>query len=104
MDKAKPSELADSFMFVETVHQGSVQFWWADGYLHDTDYNLSVKESMYAKAKALAEQYDVSIDTRFCCQWEGLQFLGSNLAQVEAATRALACHLGRFKGIIPLQD
>ncbi len=102
MTKAKPSELAEAFMYVETVHQGSVQFWWADGYLHDTAYNLAVKDSMYAKAKELAGKYDVSIDTRFCCQWEGLQFLGEDLQKVKAATRELACHMGRFKGIIPL--
>lgn len=96
------STQADSFMSIETFHFGSVQWFWTDSYLHNTDYHIQVNDSMYRKAAALASKYGIYENTSFCCQGEGLEFKGHDLEKVTVATRELAIHLARFNGVCPL--
>ena len=93
---------AESFMTVSTTHEASITWWWVDKRVHDTDYSIMDNDSMRAKAKELERKYDVTDDTRFCCQWEGISLYGEDKAKVDAAGRELARHLARFKGVIPL--
>jgi hypothetical protein len=93
---------AKSFLTVSTVHHAEVTWWWVDDKVHDSDYTIMVDDSMRKKAKELEDKYDVTDDTRYCCQWEGIQLLGDDKAKVEAAGRELAQYLARFKGVVPL--
>lgn len=102
MSSVKPHDRAAAFVCVATVHVGDVQWWWAEQFLHDADYHIKVNDSMDKQAAALADKYNIDINTRFCCQWEGMQFQGDNLENVSTATQELARHLARFKGVRPL--
>lgn len=93
---------ATRFLASSTVHQADVTWWWAEDKVHDSDYTIMVNDSMRQKAKELEREFDVTDDTRYCCQWEGIQLLGEDKAKVDAAGLQLARHLARFKGVIPL--
>lgn len=91
------------FVSSRTVHTATLLYCWAQDKTHDTDYHLKVQDSVAAKLKQVLAKYDsVSQDTRFCCQWEGLELYGEDRYQVEAAANELARHLMRFKGVVPL--
>jgi hypothetical protein len=94
--------VAESFMTARTVYEAEITWWWVDSKVHDQDYKIMVNESMRKKAKELESKYDVTDDTRYCCQWEGVLLFGDNKAKVDAAGLELARHLARFKGIISL--
>ena len=91
------------FVEVQAVYQADVVWWWAEDKVHDSDYHFSVEAAMAAKLALVLPGYaNVSQDTRFCCQGEGLRLCADNRAQVEAAANELARYLMRFKGVIPL--
>lgn len=90
------------FMDVRTIHEVDVVWWWVKDKLHDSDYHIQVNETMRKKAKELERKYNVTDDTRFCCQFEGYRLYGEDRIAVEAAGRELASCLARFKGVRPL--
>lgn len=92
----------DSFLSLETIYYAEVAWWWTDEKLHDTQYTHSVYDSLSVKVRELADKYGLEENTRYCCQWEGVQIMGANQANVERAGRELAKHLARFTGVVPL--
>lgn len=87
------------FVDVKTLHVASVQWWWDDA--HNTEYNSKVNVAVRAAIKEAVNRHPtVSEDTRFCCQWEGVQLDGPDLAEVTAAANEVARALSRFKGVI----
>lgn len=93
----------DSFLAVQTVHIASVQWFWTKDKLHDDDYTSRVQAAVDKELSRVVNQYPtVCQDTRFCCQWEGVQLEGSDLSDVTAAATAIAQVLSRFKGVVPL--
>lgn len=99
---AEKKGMASSFVAVRTIHEAEVSWWWHDSVLHDTGYHIKVNDSMAKKMKALETKYDVTNDTRYCCQFEGMLLNGENRVNVEAAGLELARHLARFKSVFPL--
>ncbi|SFF32399.1 hypothetical protein [Paracidovorax wautersii] len=103
--KVKPVlQEADSNPFVtsRTVHFAEVSYWWEDGKVHDDDYKIKVNAALNKAAEAAAKKHDVMRDIGYCCQWEGLQFVGETLTQVVAAANDVSKALARFKGVKPL--
>jgi len=96
------SNKAADFVSVTTVHFGTVTWTWADKVRPFDDYIFTVRDSVDKKVKELEKKFDVTNDTRFCCQCEGIQLFGSERSAVEKATRELSHHLARFKDVVAL--
>lgn len=93
---------ASAFIDIQTVHQANVTWWWTEDKLRDVDHHVKVQDDMYAKVAELEKKHDITHDTRFCCQWEGVQVFGDKLSTVKAAVKELAAHLARYEGVVPL--
>lgn len=91
-----------SFINVRTIHEAEIAWHWTDAKLHDVDYHIKVRDSINDKVKEIEAKFGVSDDTRYCCQWEGVQIYGSDLKKVEQAAQEVARHLSRFKDAHPL--
>ena len=94
----------ESFLTVDAIYRAEVAWWWTDEKLHDVDYSHTVYDSLAEKVRELSDKYDVQEDTRYCCQWEGVQLMGENKSNVELAGRELAKHLARFTGVTSLSN
>lgn len=84
---------------LRTIHEAQIQWWWKDSHLHNVDYHISVNDGSRAELARLCKIYDVGDDTSYCCQWEGLQIVGTNLEQVTKASKKLASYMRQFKHI-----
>lgn len=84
---------------VRTEHSALIQWWWKDGFVHDSDYHDKVNTAVQRAVDDACEQFDVTEDTRLCCQWEGVRISGSDLSVVTAAGEKIARALGRFKHV-----
>lgn len=89
---------------VRTVYEAELTWWWRENVLHDTEYHIKVNDSMAAKVDKLERKYNVTNDTRYCCQWEGVLLTGGDRKNVKDAAAELARHLARFKSIVSLRD
>lgn len=97
--------IREKFLEIETTYQAAIQWWWTEPKLHDNDYGFRVQDAVNDKVAEVVKRYaSVRQDTRFCCQWEGVQLEGSNLEEVTAAAREVATVLSRFKYVRPLCD
>ncbi len=94
--------MSNPFVTVTTVHQGEIAWWWTDEKLHDTEYHFQVHDAIEKKIKALKEIYSIEKDADYRCQWEGVQIVGSELADVENSALEIARYLAKFKGVRPL--
>lgn len=84
---------------LRTIHEAEIQWWWKDSHVHNTGYHISVNDGSRAELARLCKIFDVVDDTSYCCQWEGLQIVGSNLEQVTKAAKQLASYMLQFKHI-----
>lgn len=82
---------------VRTEHFALIQWFWKEGYVHDSEYHDKVNAAMQRALDEAREQFDVREDCQLRCQWEGVQVFGSDLEKVKAAGDKLAKTLGRFK-------
>lgn len=82
------------------MHYALVQWYWAEGFVHDSDYKDKVETAMRRTIDQACRQYEVEEDTHLCCQFEGFQIQGLDLEQVQAAGKMLAKTLGRFKHVL----
>lgn len=81
---------------VTTLHYGTIQFVYSAEVLHSPK-RWEYAEKFREKLNELVVQHDVAENDGFCCQCEGYQIQGENKEQVEAAIKALAIYIGRFK-------
>lgn len=91
------------FVSVETVYKAQVSWWWTERKLHDNDYHITVNDAVAVAVNEAEVRFDVVNNTCYCCQWEGIEFTGSNLEAVTAAANYVAATLSRFKDIEPLE-
>lgn len=64
---------------------------------------MRVRQAVDAQVADVVKRYpSVYQDTRFCCQWEGVQLVGVDHAEVTTAAREVAAVLSRFKQVRPL--
>jgi len=94
--------MENPFVTVTTVHIGEVAWFWTDEKLHDMEYHFQVQDAIDKKIEALKGIYAIEKDVDYRCQWEGVQIMGDELADVEKAALEIARHLAKFKGVRPL--
>lgn len=90
------------FISVETTHFGSISWWWTDDKLHDYEYKLRVNDAVNAAVAKAKANYDVTKNLQLRCQFEGVELMGSDIADVTKAANDVASVLKRFKGVVPL--
>ena len=90
------------FLELNTIHEAVIQWWWEGNHFLDSEYCLKVNHAMEETVKEVERQYDVTEDTRFCCQFEGVRITGTDAEQVKAAGLALERRLARFKKVTPV--
>ena len=84
---------------IATTHYGTIQFLYGDGAGVFSDRRQEIEDKIRAKLEELVEQYAVVENESFCCQGEGYQIQGEDKEQVEAAIKALATYMSRFKQV-----
>lgn len=94
--------MENRFVTVKTIHQGEITWWWTDEKLHDRDYHFKVQDAIDKKIVEVKKRYDIEQDTRYTCQFEGVQLTGGELCEVEEAARHIGQCLAKFKGVRPL--
>lgn len=82
---------------IRTVHYAMIQWWWKDSHVHDYEYKVKVNDAMDMTIAFLEEMLDVTNDTRFCCQWEGLQLYSESMEDIQKAAKKLSEKLSQFK-------
>ena len=87
---------------METTHFGSISWWWTDDKLHDYEYKLRVNDAVNAAVAKAKANYDVTKNLQLRCQFEGVELMGSDIADVTKAANDVASVLKRFKGVVPL--
>lgn len=90
--------------FIETgvIYWSQVNWWWVDSVLHDNTYKRRVVAAVIKALRKVLDNHSVQQDTKYCCQWEGLQFYGRDSGSVHAAAVDITKVLSRFKGVRPL--
>lgn len=89
---------------VTTVHYGTIQFFYGDGAPLFSDKRRDLEEKFQTKLEALTKAPGIWNDTSFCTQAEGYRVMGGDKEQVEAAIKALAAYMGRFKDVEFIDD
>ncbi|MFL1449188.1 hypothetical protein ACI77O_12405 [Pseudomonas tritici] len=84
---------------IRTEHYALIQWWWKDGYVHNSDYKEKVEVAMRRTMVEVVNELHVIDDTSLCCQWEGVQIYGVDIEKVRAAGKLLCKTLGRFKHV-----
>lgn len=82
---------------IRTLHYALLQWWWAEGVMHDDAYTGKVNDAIDKAVERVCEAYGVTSDTQLRCQWEGVQIYGESLEAVQKAGAELQSVLGRFK-------
>lgn len=89
---------------VTTVHYGTIQFLYGENARLFSDRRDEMEAKFTAKLEEVTKAPGIWNDTQFCTQAEGYRIMGGNKEQVEAAIKALATYMGRFKDVEFLDD
>ena len=91
-----------AFVSVQTVHSALVRWSWTTERVHDIAYKDEVIIAVNQAARQAAQLYDVKIDRNLCGQWERVQFVGDNIADLTVAADQVARKLKDFSGVMSL--
>lgn len=84
---------------VTTRHYGTIQFLYGENARLFSDRRDELEAKFTAKLEELTQGPDIWNDDSFVTQAEGYQICGEDKEQVEAAIKALAAYMGRFKDV-----
>lgn len=89
------------FASVETIHYGTVEWWWADSVSHDDAYRERVQDAVTKAVDEAEEKFGVQQETRFCTQFEGVQVFAETMQAAQSAAQHIERALRRFKRVRP---